>query len=279
MGKVVFINAIISGKVSGQVYARNKGGYYVRGYAKPTDPRTVAQLQARASFSSASGVWHGQTDVSKAQWNGYAISNFNPKEGTPGVLYSGQQAFISLRNTALTGVRLKRTATFTAPAVTGTFASFVPTLVAPIMSFSSSILDSAGKPLPQSLISASLAVSGAFTATIGFDRVTTATSPLWSDAIGQIKSGYIFYASNPLQQAQMFVTNPYLQVVSIVQPPTVTTGWTAVQQFTLSTVAADLPIGQRKIWYTAGDVVQITCFAIGQNGQLARIGSTKVTVI
>lgn len=278
MGKVTFMNAIVQGKVGGQVYARNKGGYYVRSWAKPTDPRTVAQMNARATFSSASGLWHVQTDASKAQWNGFALTNFNPKHPIPGVLYSGQQAFNSLRNTALTGVRLARTTVITAPAVTATFTGFAPVSVAPSGSFSASIKDSAGAPLSQSLASATLTALGAFTAVINFDRITPTGSPLWRDAISGVKSGLVFYASNPLQQAGMFVTNPELQIVGLMKPPTVSTGWLAVSSYTISMTAADLPYSTRKIWYSVGDVVEITAYAIGENGMLARLNSVKTIV-
>jgi hypothetical protein len=278
MARANFINAILSGKLAGTVYARNKGGAYVRQWVKPTDPQTVAQLSARANFASSSSSYHSLTDPQKAQWNGFALTNFTPKHPITGVLYSGQQAYNSLRNTALNAIRLTRTAAFTAPAVTATFVSYAPTQTAPVTMFGSAILDSAAKPLNQSLNAATLTAAGNFTATIGFDQTTTTSSPLWNSAVGNQPSGYVFYASNPLMQANMFVTNPELNIVGVVKPPTVSTGWTAVNQFTLSMTAADLPVANHKIWYTTGNIVQITAFACSKNGQLARIGSVKITV-
>jgi hypothetical protein len=278
MGKVTFINAIVSGKVGGSVYARNKGGYYVRQWTKPTDPASTAQLQSRGSFGAASALWHGLTDVKKAQWNGYAISNFTAKHTVPGVLYSGNQAFISLRNTAQTGTRLKRTTVFTAPAVTPTFTGFIPSTVAPATNFSSAILDSASLPLNQLFNSCTLTSLGVFTAVMGFDRITPVGSPVWRDPIGQIRSGLVFYASNPLSQQQQFVNNPEFQIVGLMAPPTVATGWTATPTFSISMSAADLPYTQRKIWYSVGDIVQVTAYAIGEGGQLARIGSVMATI-
>lgn len=58
----------ISGKLNGTVFARNKGGHYMRSKSNPINPRTVAQQAVRASFGAIAQLWRGLTNAQRDAW-------------------------------------------------------------------------------------------------------------------------------------------------------------------------------------------------------------------
>lgn len=89
----------LSGKMGGLVFARNKGGPYVRQYAVPVNPNTIAQVNARAAFGSSSANWHNLNSPQKAQWQAYAEGIFSPLNQANMGQFSGINAYTSLVNT------------------------------------------------------------------------------------------------------------------------------------------------------------------------------------
>lgn len=77
MGKVVFGGGVsaISGKVSGTVYARNKGGAYARNFAVPTNPNTQAQLDARDRLTQMSNEWRALAQAVQDAWAAWALTH------------------------------------------------------------------------------------------------------------------------------------------------------------------------------------------------------------
>jgi hypothetical protein len=63
-----------SGSVGARTSSRNRSGQYVRQRAIPTQPRTPAQVRARASLSDLSAGWRGLTDAERAAWNAFGNS-------------------------------------------------------------------------------------------------------------------------------------------------------------------------------------------------------------
>lgn len=51
----------VSGKVGNAVWARNRGGAYIRNFAKPTNPSTPLQAAVRATFASLVALWQTLT--------------------------------------------------------------------------------------------------------------------------------------------------------------------------------------------------------------------------
>ena len=64
--------AAISGKSGGTVFARNKGGAYMRNFVKPTNPSTVYQEEARDRLTQYSNEWRTMTDAQREAWNAWA---------------------------------------------------------------------------------------------------------------------------------------------------------------------------------------------------------------
>jgi len=77
MAKVQFGGGIsaMSGKLAGQVFARNKGGAYARNWVKPTNPSTVAQQNQRNTLSLKSAAWRTLTDSQRDSWKSWADDN------------------------------------------------------------------------------------------------------------------------------------------------------------------------------------------------------------
>lgn len=65
----------ISGKLNGTVFAKNKGGNYMRSKSKPSNPKTAAQMAVRAQFGTISAAWKNLTEGARSAWRESA-SNF-----------------------------------------------------------------------------------------------------------------------------------------------------------------------------------------------------------
>jgi hypothetical protein len=63
-----------SGSVGARTSSRNSSGQYVRQRAIPTQPRTPAQVAARAKLSDISAGWRGLTSAQIAAWNAFGKS-------------------------------------------------------------------------------------------------------------------------------------------------------------------------------------------------------------
>lgn len=114
----------IRGKVGGNVFARNKGGNYVRTYVKPINPASPGQATARALFQNIVQQWRTLTDTQRANWAA-ATSSFPYQDRLGNTkIYSGEQLFIKLNlNLASSGAAFKTGApvaqTVAIPGLTG----------------------------------------------------------------------------------------------------------------------------------------------------------------
>lgn len=57
-----------------QVYSRWKGRPYVRRYAIPANPNTVAQQATRSTFAWLNGIWRYYPTAARSAWALYAVS-------------------------------------------------------------------------------------------------------------------------------------------------------------------------------------------------------------
>lgn len=73
--KLSAIVSQMSGKLNGSVFAKNRGGAYIRTKVTPVNPQSVAQMAVRAALTSLSQSWRGLTAEQRAAWNA-AVSNF-----------------------------------------------------------------------------------------------------------------------------------------------------------------------------------------------------------
>lgn len=71
MAKVKF-SALVSemrNKLNGSVFARNRGGAYLRTKVTPTNPQSIAQVQARSLLTQFSQGWRSLTQAERDAWN------------------------------------------------------------------------------------------------------------------------------------------------------------------------------------------------------------------
>ncbi len=117
MASIKFGNIVVDmrGKISGNVYSKNKGGAYSRVRVKPSNPQSTAQSGVRAVFTALSQAWRGLTEIQRLSWN-QAVGNFARKNrlGDTHNL-SGNSLYVSL-NKNLADVSLPPIATAPAPA-------------------------------------------------------------------------------------------------------------------------------------------------------------------
>lgn len=57
------------GKIGGHVASKNRSGAYLRTKVTPTNPNSVAQVQARSILASLSQTWSTLTDSQRRGWN------------------------------------------------------------------------------------------------------------------------------------------------------------------------------------------------------------------
>ena len=57
------------GKIGGHVASKNRAGAYLRTKVTPSNPQSVAQVQARSVLSSLSQTWKTLTDIQRSGWN------------------------------------------------------------------------------------------------------------------------------------------------------------------------------------------------------------------
>ena len=72
MGNIV---VDMRGKISGNVYSKNKGGAYSRVRVVPTNPNSSYQAAVRANFTTNSQAWRGLTEAERTSWR-QAVGNF-----------------------------------------------------------------------------------------------------------------------------------------------------------------------------------------------------------
>jgi hypothetical protein len=60
-----------SGKLGGQVFAKNRGGAYIRTKTTPLNPQTTAQMSIRGIFASISSAWSQLTEANRQTWNNF----------------------------------------------------------------------------------------------------------------------------------------------------------------------------------------------------------------
>lgn len=67
--KLGIVVSDISGKVSGNVFSKNRGGNYIRNWSKPTNPDTPRQRAARQKMTFVSSGWRMLTDAQRTSWD------------------------------------------------------------------------------------------------------------------------------------------------------------------------------------------------------------------
>ena len=91
----------IRGSIGGTTFSSNRGGIYVKNWAKPSNPMTPAQTALRNMFGSVVRSWKTLTAAQIGSWNAYAQGRTTTDilgESRP---MSGRGAFISVNQNRL----------------------------------------------------------------------------------------------------------------------------------------------------------------------------------
>lgn len=219
----------LSGKLGGDVFARNRAGAYVRKNANVLNPNTDAQIRARTAFGVASSQYHVLTPSQKAAWQQFANTSFISKnEKMPGTL-SGQNVFNSMRTTALNMNELAifpGTITINSIAEIPSFSPFETIEQPPSGMLMSGFLgddDSLNSfQINQIEASSSGGTLDNVIVQLGTNAITNPPDLLTMR--GQLTSGddvemgFALYASNGMVQDGMFVNNNEQYLISALQP-------------------------------------------------------------
>lgn len=93
----------MSGSMSGNTFARNKGGQYMRARITPLNPDTSFQQTVRNLMSTWSQYWRDTlTQANRDAWDAFAEANPYTDVFGETRTYSGQQMFLKLRLNAVT---------------------------------------------------------------------------------------------------------------------------------------------------------------------------------
>lgn len=94
--KLGAIVAEIRNSINGWVFARNKGGAYIRIKVTPTNPQTAAQVAARARLAQFAQAWRSLSEDQRAAWQA-ATSNFEQTDVFGDVIsLSGNALYVKL---------------------------------------------------------------------------------------------------------------------------------------------------------------------------------------
>lgn len=85
----------VRGKVGGVVFARNKGGMYIRNFAAPINRRTPLQAESRQFLTDAIAGWRDLTEPARLAWGDYGreVGTFNSLGEK--VTISGMSAYVA----------------------------------------------------------------------------------------------------------------------------------------------------------------------------------------
>lgn len=275
MARATFLNAILSGKLDGQVYARNKGGAYVRSWVKPTNPKTLLQSAVRSGFSDMSKQFNMLVGQTKEKWNYYASSYFKPKRIKPGVIYSGFNAFQSLLNTQKQANRNYRPTTISNP--TGTVVTGVNNEVLAVVPpdlFTGQPIDGTSTSVPITIINGTILVSGTIKATFELGRPVDMADLQFADEGGNRQIGFLLYGNVPNSNSP--TENICLGFSGFLTVDTATE--TGVTQMEITISNTGWTDAGRKMWYTSGQKAIMTAYAVSNYGELSYLGNCRANV-
>lgn len=97
MAKVKYGSTVaqLSGSIGGTVFARNRGGAYIRNKTAPVQPNSGLQADAKTVFAAAVNTWTNTlTSAERTAWNAYASAVPYTDIFGDTRYYSGQQRYI-----------------------------------------------------------------------------------------------------------------------------------------------------------------------------------------
>lgn len=276
----------LSGKLGGNIFARNGHGSYVRKYTKPINPNTLAQQNARATFTSASNLYSTLDSFDKSQWNEYAKNQYKPRKISRTGKNNGYDAFMSLNQVKRMMYNDIRATDFLFDGVGWpTELNFcVPNLSTIIPPEKNKLIvykDQFNKPINVVLNEVEFSQSGALKIKIGYHTDGTDVYIDENVDMNDNLNGYIVYCSEAKYSSGSFYATPFAKVLKYVRP------WTpfsppssAVKcnELTIE-VGSDFNRSRFKEYPLVGEFVLITVYSVDCQGQMENLGSKEVQVL
>lgn len=278
----------LSGKMGGMVFSRNRGGQYIRAYAIPVNPNTLAQVEARTFFGMASANYHSLASATKTLWQNFATNIFNPKMGIKGVP-SGFNSYVALKNVLS---NLNPISAFTVQV------NEDPTLVPVSNVFSFSDVPPANglQPNIKAVTTGSYAIEngqiGSVTFAFGAENVSigaTFTANLVGTigATGGISSfkdaegnafGVSLFLSNAVAQPGMFIQNPEIIKLGTVPLLASFTAEPTPDTFSFTFSGHLLVLADYNAFPQLGQYARITAYLTSTKGMMLKIATTDIQI-
>lgn len=276
-------NGEYRGKLGGMVFGRNKGGAVCRSYVIPTNRNTVSQQKARSRLAAASGGFKFLTGTLVGGWNAFAKSGYNPVNGKTGVEYSGANAFMGIRTTALAGMSefglVSWDQTGSPIDAAATVIPFAPVDTAPTSGLSATVKYSTG-PSKNLITFEDVVISSEYKAivTIGLtalDATSGALTGFYDDS--GVNCGFALYISTPNKGQGRRYKNKLANTQLITAIPNGLTGSSGGDDITIEqTVAA--PVSEWLSAYQLDDYILCSLYLIAADGRRALIGTKEIQV-
>jgi hypothetical protein len=273
----------IRGKIHGHVFSRNRSGQIIRGYVKPVNVNSEAQVASRAAFKSASQSWKGLLSAEQQTWNVFALATYNPLKVTNVGQYTGNQSFVAVQNAVSNAIAGAFTNDWTAyptgTAPVGTVGGFTPVRVAPSNTVVANIKQTALPPATMQVVNMALSLAGEIKVDILFIGIPP-TGLVGTDFIDSNNNKYTFvvYASDKISTSGNKPRNYYFFRLGNCDIQTFSghtlSGLHGIS-FTLS-CAAQIP--KYKQWFNTGDITVLSLLAVAENGTQVKMTQKNVII-
>lgn len=275
----------IRGKLGGSIFSRNGSMAYIKQYAVPVNPNTIAQQSAREGLTIASKSYSSLGASVRAYWNEYAQNKYVPRLGSHSNKYSGYQAYVALTCAAYGGYNKSREDSFQAEGVCTeydvAYSNFSYTISDPPKgSKMSNLVAKDGTVYDMQLVNISMNQAGDVSFQISFVGCPECTEFTESLDSNGNTTGFVVYCSNQVFNEGMFFKSQLRYCLGYWRPfrwenfpgaeltfnGITLTSWSGFNPSDYITFPVD------------NDVVRLTLFTIDGTGQLARVGSKDVRV-
>lgn len=208
MGSIKFsaIVSAASGKIGGNVFARNASGAYVRSWANPVNPNTAKQQTVRTSFANLISSWKNLSKANQQAWEDMAPQYPYTNRLGESSQYTGQQLYNHLNM----NLQVVSATLLTTPLVPETFSNiFLQTFE---MDNATGVLDTAtcgtsglGLATEAIVIEVTTNLSGGITKPAkGYFKQLLITTDLSAISTFDIKAAYLALYGSPATGSSVF---------------------------------------------------------------------------
>lgn len=270
-----------SGSLGGTTAAKNKGGQYLKSKPIPTNPNTIAQIEARAKFNAAASGWSAVSPTELALWNNFAKTLYIPKSNPNSGQYSGFQAYTALNNQMFNAIGLDRTYILQVnnadPATANTAGIWIPpTNNPPIYNIVPQMRDKNGEENAMIPITGLVKVNGH----IEFEWQVGGGGAIDIDAIefpDESQMGFAIFMSNGNPQRGRSYQNPLRYNLGYFSSPLLGDPLDYASTQSLRIKSTDtLDISKYNTFPQVTQWVVLSLYVVGQSGNMSKVGVVEV---